>query len=45
VAWICPINGEVFIQDLTHARQICCGSIVDVICSLSDNYDYYSGSG
>ncbi len=39
-----PIKGEVFIHELAHAWQICRGSIVDVICRLSDNYNYYSGN-
>jgi hypothetical protein len=38
-----PMKGEVFIHELTHAWQICHNSIVDVICGLSHNYDYYTG--
>jgi hypothetical protein len=39
-----PIKGEVFIHELTHVWQICHDSIVDLVCGLSDNYDYYTGN-
>jgi hypothetical protein len=39
-----PIKGEVFIHELTHAWQVCHNSIVDLVCGLSDNYDYYTGT-
>jgi hypothetical protein len=39
-----PIKGEVFIHELAHAWQICHDSVVDLICGLSDNYDYYTGN-
>jgi hypothetical protein len=36
--------GELFIHELTHAWQISHGSIVDLICGLSENYDYFRGT-
>ncbi|MCC6317464.1 MAG: hypothetical protein IT361_07180 [Gemmatimonadaceae bacterium] len=39
-----PEPGSVFIHELTHAWQISHGSIVDMICGLSSNYTYFSGS-
>jgi hypothetical protein len=39
-----PMKGEVFIHELTHAWQICHNSIVDLVCGLSDNYNYYMGN-
>jgi hypothetical protein len=36
--------GEVFIHELTHAWQIQHDSIVDLICGLSENYNYFSGN-
>lgn len=38
-----PQPGSLFIHELVHAWQISQGSIVDLICGLSENYDYFSG--
>ncbi len=38
-----PSPGQVFVHELTHAWQICHNSIVDVICGISHNYDYFEG--
>jgi hypothetical protein len=39
-----PVPGEVFIHELVHAWQISHNSIVDLICGLSENYRYYTGT-
>ena len=39
-----PEPGSVFIHELTHAWQIANGSIVDLICNLSQNYVYFQGN-
>jgi hypothetical protein len=39
-----PQPGSVFIHELTHAWQICHNSIVDLVCGLSENYNYFQGS-
>jgi hypothetical protein len=39
-----PEPGAVFIHELTHAWQISHKSIVDLVCGLSENYDYFSGN-
>jgi hypothetical protein len=36
--------GSLFIHELTHAWQISNNSIVDVVCNLSENYDYFRGN-
>jgi hypothetical protein len=36
--------GELFIHELTHAWQIEHDSIVDLICGLSETYEYFSGN-
>jgi len=39
-----PEPGSVFIHELTHAWQITNKSLLGVLCGMSSNYDYFTGS-
>lgn len=39
-----PEPGSVFIHELTHAWQITNRSLLGVLCGMSSNYDYFTGS-
>lgn len=39
-----PDPGSLFIHELTHAWQISHNSIVDLVCGLSETYEYHQGS-